>query len=69
MQRIDGEMVEVITRASFAEISITMEGGCPGTAVWLAGADIEDLPPHARRIASHWGVGRMKALLPLARAA
>lgn len=61
--RLDGEEVEVISRARINEISVAVEGGCPGTACWMAGGDVADLPPRARALASYWAVGRNAAIL------
>ena len=63
MERVDGEWTEIITATNIVEISITDEGGCPGTACWMSSADVDDLPDHVRKLTAKWSVGRQAAIL------
>lgn len=54
--------VEVVTRGSIREISITAAGANPWTCVWLDDEG-EDLHPYAAGARARWQAGRMKAVL------
>jgi hypothetical protein len=56
----NGVEVDMLVGGGIGEISIAVEGACPGTCAWSADSHLDDLPPRARRLAPHWMAGQVR---------
>jgi phage head maturation protease len=58
VETIDGDPVEVIERTRIGEVSIVVDGLCPGALCWLAAWRPEDMPAALAEARRQWWMGR-----------